>query len=277
VSGIWPGETQCTVMLGFDVDGPSASIFRNPEIERMPSARSMGEFGPNVAVPRILEVLGRRGLPASFYIPGWVAERHPAMVEAVAAAGHEVAHHGYLHEPPASLDGRDAEAEVLDRGSAILEGITGERPLGYRSPSWELSEHSLELLAERGFVYDSSLMGDDIPYVVEERGVSIVEIPVHWSLDDAPYYMFNPAAGRVSLMAQARDVVDGWIDAFDEAYARGRAFTLTLHPWISGRLGRLRQFERLLDHIAAHDHIEVRRAIDVARDVNAGRSTSTDA
>lgn len=266
MSGIWPGDTQCTVMLGFDVDGPSASIFRQPEIERMPSARSMGEFGPTVAVPRILEVLAARDLPASFYIPGWVAERHPSMVESIAAAGHEVAHHGYLHEPPAALDGREAEAEVLDRGSAILERITGERPLGYRSPSWELSEHSLELLAERGFVYDSSLMGDDAPYVLEVAGQPIVEIPVHWSLDDAPYYMFNPAGGRVSLMAQPREVVDGWIDAFDEAHARGRAFTLTLHPWISGRLGRLRQFERLLDHIAGFEGVEVRRAIDVARD-----------
>lgn len=267
MSGIWPGDTQCTVMLGFDVDGPSASIYRHPEIERMPSARSMGEFGPSVAVPRILELLSGRGLKASFYIPGWVAERHPAMVEAVADAGHEVAHHGYLHEPPAALAGREAEAEVLDQGSAILEGITGERPRGYRSPSWELSEHSLELLAERGFVYDSSLMGDDAPYVVELAGQRLVEIPVHWSLDDAPYYMFNPAAGRVSLMAQPREVVDGWIDAFDEAYARGRAFTLTLHPWISGRLGRLRQFERLLDHIAGFEGVEVRRAIDVAHDV----------
>ncbi len=266
MSGIWPGDTRCTVMLGFDVDGPSASIHRNPAIERMPSARSMGEFGPNVAVPRILEVLAERDLPASFYIPGWVAERHPAMVEAVATAGHEVAHHGYLHEPPADLDGREAEAEVLDHGSAILEGITGERPLGYRSPSWELSEHSLDLLAERGFVYDSSLMGDDVPYTVEAGGRRLVEIPVHWSLDDAPYYMFNPASGRVSLMAQPRDVVDGWIDTFDEAYERGRAFTLTLHPWISGRLGRLRQFERLLDHIAAQEGVAVRRALDVARE-----------
>ena len=270
MAGIWPGDTHCTVMLGFDVDGPSASIHRNPAIEQMPSARSMGEFGPNVAVPRILDLLAQRRLLASFYIPGWIAERYPAMVEAVAAAGHEVAHHGYLHEPPADLDGREAEADVLDRASAILEGITGERPLGYRSPSWELSEHSLDLLAERRFVYDSSLMGDDGPYLVEADGRQLVELPVHWSLDDAPYYMFSPASGRVSLMASPQHVVDSWIDAFDEAYERGRAFTLTLHPWISGRLGRLRQFERLLDHIACREGVAVRRGIDVAREFAAG-------
>jgi peptidoglycan/xylan/chitin deacetylase (PgdA/CDA1 family) len=274
MAGIWSGDTRCTVMLGFDVDGPSASIHRNPAVEHMPSARSMGEFGPNVAVPRILELLARREIAASFYIPGWIAERYPAMVEAVAAAGHEVAHHGYLHEPPADLDGAEAEAAVLDRGSAILEGITGERPLGYRSPSWELSEHSLDLLAERGFVYDSSLMGDDAPYLVEGGGRQLVEIPVHWSLDDAPYYMFNPSSGRVSLMAAPRDVVDSWIDAFDEAYERGRAFTLTLHPWISGRLGRLKQFERLLDHIASREGVRFRRAIDVAREFAPGDTGS---
>src|SRR5690606_246683 len=140
--------------------------------------RSMGEFGPRVAVPRILEMLREYDVPASFYVPGWVAERWPEAVEAIATAGHEVGHHGYLHEAPASLS-REEEADVLDRGCTILQDITGHRPEGYRSPSWELSEHSLALLAERGFLYDSSLMGDDAPYSVPagEGGSMLVEIP----------------------------------------------------------------------------------------------------
>ena len=264
MTGLWPGETRCVVMLGFDVDGPSAMIHRNPDVEHMPSARSMGEFGPNVGVPRILELLREHDIPASFYVPGWVAERHPQAAEAIAAAGHEVAHHGYLHEPPASLS-REEEAEVLDKTNAILEGITGERPAGYRSPSWELSAHSLELLAERDFVYDSSLMGDDVPYDVAAGGRRLVEIPVHWSLDDAPFFNFIPANNRLNVMASPQQVYDTWRAAFDELYERGRAFTLTMHPWVIGRAGRLHMLERLIGHIRGRPHVAFERAIDVAR------------
>ncbi|MQC18905.1 MAG: ribulose phosphate epimerase [Chloroflexi bacterium] len=264
MTGIWPGETQCVVMLSFDVDGPSAMIRRNPEVERMPSARSMGEFGPEVAVPRILAMLRDHEIPASFYIPGWVAERWPGTVEAIARDGHEIAHHGYLHEPPASLQG-DEEGEVLDRGSAILEGITGERPRGYRSPSWELSDQSLSLLADRGFVYDSSLMGDDAPYLVDAGGGrQLVEVPVHWSLDDAPFYPFNPAVGRTEVMASPQQVYETWASAFDELYERGRAYPLTMHPWVTGRAGRLAMLERLIRYIQAFEHVEFARTIDVA-------------
>jgi len=252
------------VMLGFDVDGPSAMIRRNPDVERMPSARSMGEFGPTVAVPRILELLREQAIPASFYVPGWVAERWPAAVDQIADAGHEIGHHGYLHEPPASLAG-DEEAELLDRGSDVLASITGRRPRGYRSPSWELSPRSLPLLADRGFVYDSSLMGDDVPYFVDAGdGRRLVEIPVHWSLDDAPFYPFNPATGRTEVMASPAQVYETWAAAFDELYARGRAYTLTLHPWISGRAGRLAMLERLIAYIRERPGVEFARTIDVA-------------
>ena len=264
MAGIWPDDTQCVVMLTFDVDGPSAIIHRNPQAEQMPSTLSQGEFGPNVAVPRIIELLAKYDVPATFYVPGWVAERYPHAVERIAAAGHELAPHGYLHEPPATLSGGE-EAEILDRSTAILERMTGERPLGYRSPSWELSEHSLTLLAERGFVYDSSLMGDDAPYTVEAGDRRLVELPVHWSLDDAPYFVFNPASQRSSVMASPSQVYDIWAAAFDELYERGRAFMLTTHPWIIGRAGRLRMLERLIQHMHTVPRVQFARAIDIAR------------
>ncbi|MEZ4503340.1 MAG: polysaccharide deacetylase [Dehalococcoidia bacterium] len=265
MTGIWQGDTQCTVMLGFDVDGPSAMIRRNPAVAEMPSTLSMGDFGPVVAVPRILELLAKHEVPASFYVPGWVAERHPAAIEAIARAGHEVAHHGYLHEPPASLTPEE-EAEVLDRGLSILEGLTGQRPVGYRSPSWELSAHSLSLLAERGFLYDSSLMGNDAPYLVSDAGGrQLVEIPVHWTLDDAPFFYFNPAIQRTEVMATPGHVFEIWSEAFNELYERGRAYTLTMHPWITGRAGRLSMLDRLIEHIQGFSNVEFARADVVAR------------
>ncbi len=267
-------ETRCTVILSFDLDGPSGMIRRNPNVERMPSARSMGEFGPDVAAPRILDLLREYGLPSSWYIPGWIAERWPAVVARVAGEGHEVGHHGYLHEPPASLTPEE-EAEVLDRGSAILERVADARPLGYRSPAWELSEHSLRFLADRGFVYDSSLMGKDVPYTVDAgEGRSLVEIPVHWALDDFPYFAFNPATDIRNVIASPAQVYDAWSATFDEMYARGSLFVLTCHPWIIGRAGRLAMLERLIRHMRSCAGVRFARSIDVAREFAASAGSA---
>lgn len=264
MSGIWPGDIRCVAMLTFDMDGPSATLNRNPKLEDQPSVMSMGEFGPRVAVPRILDLLDDLDIKATFFVPGWVAERHEDTVRDVAGRGHEVAHHGYRHEPPATLSGAGEEAGVLDHGSEILERITGQRPLGYRSPSWELSANSLDLLKERGFVYDSSLMGDDIPYFVDADGGRLVELPVHWSLDDAPYYTYSPVAGRTAPMATPQDVLEAWKWEFDGAYRLNRSFMLTMHPHTSGRLARLMALEKLVRYIQSRPGSVFMRCIDVA-------------
>lgn len=264
MNSIWDGNTRCVVTLTFDIDGPSAFLRRNPEISDHPSAISMGEFGPRVGTPRILDLLERHDISATFFVPGWVAERHPGIVKDVAARGHEVANHGYLHEPPSSLGPDEDEGKILDRGSDILESITGARPRGYRSPSWELSPNSLQLLHDRGFVYDSSLMGDDIPYFVGTDNQQLVELPVHWSLDDAPYYSYMPVDGRTAPMATPNDVLTAWQWEFDGAYRDGRAFMLTMHPHTTGRYARLEALNRLVEHIKGHEGVEFMRCIDLA-------------
>ncbi len=255
------GAGECTVVLSFDVDGASGMINRNPQIEHLPSARSFGDYGPTVAVPHILAALARAVVPASFYIPGWVAERNPATVERIAAAGHEIGHHGYLHEPPATLTAEE-EADVLDRGSEILQAIIGEPVAGYRSPSWELSNVSLQLMAERGFRYDSSLMGSDAPYWVAAGDSRLVELPIHWALDDYPYFVFAPTDGR-RLQAAPEQVESTWKDAFDELRRRGGVFTLTMHPYIIGRPGRVAMLERLIQYMKSKSGVTFARAVDV--------------
>lgn len=255
------GAAECTVVLSFDVDGSSGMINRDPRVEFRPSARSFGDYGPIVAVPHILTALARAAVAASFYIPGWVAERNPATVEQIAAAGHEIGHHGYLHEPPATLSAEE-EAEVLDRGSEILRGIVGEAPVGYRSPSWELSDVSLDLMSERGFRYDSSLMGSDAPYWVSAGDSAMVELPIHWALDDYPYFVFAPTDGR-RLQAAPEQVESTWRDAFDELYRRGGVFTLTMHPYIIGRPGRVSMLERLIGYMQSKPGVTFARAVDV--------------
>ncbi|MBI4219778.1 MAG: polysaccharide deacetylase [Chloroflexi bacterium] len=261
-----PGSIRCTVMLTFDMDGVSGMLRRDPDIARRPSVLSQGEFGPLVGAPRILELLKAYDIPSSFFIPGYVAEHHPEAVRNVHSQGHEVAHHGYLHEPPASLGSREEEAEILDRASKILTRITGEPVRGYRSPSWDISEWTLDLLIDRGFEYDSSLMDNDVPYAIERRGRRLVELPVHWSLDDAPYYSFNPAVGRVGPLLSPQIALDTWMWEFDRVYERGPVFMLTMHPYLSGHHSRLEALERLIRHIRARPGVEFKRCIDVARD-----------
>lgn len=265
LTSLWDSETRCVVTLTFDIDGPSATLRRNPELAGHPSAISMGEFGPRTGTPRILDLLDRHEITATFFIPGWVAERNRDLVKNVAERGHEVAHHGYLHEPPSSLGPGEDEGQILDHASDILESITGKRPQGYRSPSWELSGNSLQLLHERGFIYDSSLMGDDIPYFVGEDNEMLVELPVHWSLDDAPYYTYMPVAGRTAPMSTPNDVLTAWQWEFDGAFREGRAFMLTMHPHTTGRFARLEALDRLIQHIKKHDGVEFMRCIDLAK------------
>jgi peptidoglycan/xylan/chitin deacetylase (PgdA/CDA1 family) len=261
MSGIWPGDTKCVVMLSFDLDGVSVLLNRSPETARLPSALSRAEFGPRVGIYRILDLLDGYEIPASFFVPGYIAERYGGVVKEIADRGHEVGHHGYMHEPPASLEPAEERA-VLDRGSKILEGIVGERPLGYRAPSWELSEHSLGYLAERGFVYDSSLMDHDAPHFVDTPNGRLVEIPADWALDDFPYYGFNRGAGSMNT---PEDVYKAWELEFDGAYRYESAFSLTMHPQVTGRLAKMMVLERLIEYIRSHSDVEFMRCIDVAQ------------
>jgi peptidoglycan/xylan/chitin deacetylase (PgdA/CDA1 family) len=266
MSGIWPADVQCAAMLTFDVDGVSSWIRRDAGFARLPSLMSMAEYGPAVATPRILDLLDRHAIPASFYIPGYVAETHPALVEDIAARGHEVAHHGYMHEAPASMSSEE-EAEVLEKGSQILAAITGTAPAGYRSPSWELSEVSLDLLRSHRFIYDSSLMGDDAPYLLDpdDGQGALVEVPISWLLDDAPNFVYAPSANRLGPMRGPDEVYANWAAEFEGLYHYGRAFTLTMHPQYIGRPGRLRMLDRLIDHIRSFPNVEFMRVVDAAR------------
>ena len=263
MAGIWPGETQCVAMLSFDVDGVSSWIRRDPGFAKLPSLMSMAEYGPSVATPRILDLLDDHDIKASFYIPGYVAETHPDLVREIARRGHEIGHHGYMHEPPATMDAKEEE-DVLVRGIGILEDLVGERPTGYRSPSWELSEVSLELLSTYGFTYDTSLMGDDAPYTVETSKGMLVELPTSWILDDAPHFVYAPAAQRTSPMKSPNEIYEIWSAEFEGLYRYGRSFNLTMHPQYIGRPGRLLMLERLIGYIRSYPNVAFMRLSDVA-------------
>lgn len=266
MAGIWPGDTQCVASLTFDVDGVSSWLARDPQFSDFKSLMSMAEYGPSVGVPRILDLLDTHSIKASFYVPGYVAETHVDMVKDIVSRGHEVGHHGYIHEAPATLSAEEEES-VLEKGITILHEITGQKPRGYRSPSWELSTRSLPLLAAYDFLYDTSLMGDDAPYLVDAGmdGEKLVELPIHWLLDDAAHFTYAPAAKRFGPIRNTEEVYKSWSAEFDGIYRFGRSFNLTMHPQLIGRPGRLLMLDRLISYIREFPNVEFMRCEDVAR------------
>jgi peptidoglycan/xylan/chitin deacetylase (PgdA/CDA1 family) len=267
-----------TVCLTFDFD--AMSVWLGGSAHVTPALLSRGEFGARVAVPRILELLHRYDIQATFFTPGHTVESFPKAVAAIVEAGHEMGHHGYGHEDPSTQTPAEERAS-LERGLTVLEAVTGQRPQGYRSPSWDYSDVTLSLLVEHGFVYDSSLFADDFtPYrprlgdvVSKDRPLQrgepapIWEFPVHLSLDDWPHFTANFSPYRVGLSAPSK-VFEIWAAEFDymRAHAPGGVLTLTMHPQVIGRGHRMAMLERLIEHLAARG-ARFARLIDVAQEM----------
>ena len=251
--------------ITFDFDAMSSWI--GSARTNNPSMISRGEFGA-VAIPRILELLRRLEVRSSFAVPGHTALAYPELVKRIAAEGHEIVHHGWVHENPAKLD-EAAEREVLERGLEVLERITGNRPRGYRSPAWDLSPNSIRLLQGSEFDYDSSCMGNDFsPYYLRlgdswstdgpyrfGEPIDLVEMPVSWALDDFPLSEYVP--GFNQGLRPASELEELWRGDFD--YARTHAddgvFILTLHPQVIGRGNRMLMLERLLRYFSSFDGV----------------------
>jgi peptidoglycan/xylan/chitin deacetylase (PgdA/CDA1 family) len=264
----WPEGKTAAACFTFDMDAESAALSAVPGVADRMSVMSHQSYGPLVGVPRILRLLDTHGIRATFFVPGYTAHRYPEVLRSVVGAGHEIAHHGYLHETLVGVD-EEAEIDYLDRGLAALEEVTGIRPVGYRAPMWELNYRSPRLLHERGFLYDSSLMNADTPYelVAGEPASSIVEIPIHWALDDWEQYCYVPDAfgsGLIESPAKAREM---WILEFDAMVAEGGCFVHTSHPFLSGRPSRAAALGELMAHAVRSENVWVTTMEDLARHV----------
>lgn len=240
----WPNGAQCAVMLTFDFDAETLWLSRDATNAKRPGTLSQGTYGGRVGVPKILELLRDVGLKGTFFVPGWTAEKYVARMEAIVRDGHEVAHHGYLHEW-IDPDYPDKEREALERGLQSLKKTIGLKPLGYRSPAGETSENMIELLHQYGFLYDSSLMDDVSPYqhTLKNGSPGPIELPWHWSIDDAVYALFSIKNPRPIFPNE--HILKIWQDEFAEIYRWGGFFDLVCHPQVIGRPSRialLRQF-----------------------------------
>ena len=239
----WPGGARVAVLLSFDVDNETIALrYGEPTI----GALSQGEFGARVGLQRVVDLVDRYEIPASFFIPSESLRLSPHMADIIGRSGqHEFAVHGWIHERNSDLPA-DVERELVQRAIDFLTEATGERPVGYRAPSWNFSPNTLDIIRDLGFLYDSSLMADDRPYELNARGepTGLVELPVEWILDDAP--LVNPVGVRYSA---PRDVLQVYKDEFDVAYAESTMFLLTMHPHYIGHRSRIVILEELINYI----------------------------
>ena len=261
----WPGGARAAVALSFDCDH---ECFELGGGGRAVGRLAWGEYGRRVGVPRILAVLRRHGVAASFFMPAMCARLDPDETRRLVAAGHEVGMHGWLHENNSLLDAA-TERELMLRARDVLTPLIGQAPVGFRSANWDLSAHTIGLVAELGLAYDSSLMADEAPYELEIDGrpSGVVEIPVEWLRDDAVYLMFNrnPATRP---WATPDDVFAVFARELDAAIAEGGLFQLVMHPFVIGYRSRIWILEALIER--AQGQVWFATHAEVARWVSAG-------
>lgn len=244
----WPGGAQIAVMLTFDFDAETLWLSRDPENARRPGTLSQGTYGAKVGVPKILEVLADAGLKGTFFVPGWTAEHHTSRTEMIVNGGHEVAHHSYSHNW-VHPDHPDQEVEEMERGLEALKRTVGVVPRGYRSPAGESSDNMVRLLHKHGFLYDSSLLDDVVPYRLQlpDGGPGPVELPWHWSTDDAPHALFSIKSPRPIFPNS--HILQVFQDEFRELYRWGGLFNLVMHPQVTGRPSRVALLREMIDWI----------------------------
>ncbi|MEM7601714.1 MAG: polysaccharide deacetylase [Verrucomicrobiota bacterium] len=241
----WPDGKRCAVMICFDVDGETTALSEDPALASRLTTMSQCEYGPTVGVPRLLGLMEHLQLPATFFIPTYIVEHHPKMTMAILDHGHEIGAHGHLHEKLADLS-QENEEEILLKSLSILESVTGRRPLGFRAPWFEINPGTPDLLKSEGFLYNASMMGDDVPFL---HGNGLVEIPGQWMLEDWEQFAFSAEPAWGFIPEDCDKVFRLWWDEFIAMRDYGCCFVLTLHPWLSGRPSRVKLLERLLSAI----------------------------
>lgn len=253
---VWPNGARCAVMLSFDVDGDT--IWKNgardiPGGSEFLRANSVGNYGPNCAVRRILDILEGQGVPATFFVPAKVMEDHPDLFKEIHKRGFEIGHHGYHHERYVDLTSEE-QIEIIKKSQRIFLETIGVEAKGYRTPSGDWARETASILYDMGFSYSSSMRGDDRPYrtVIDGKVTDFIEMAPKWDLDDFVQFGYNLYPAEPSgqdRIAGIEQVYENFSQEFDGYYEEGLCFVIQCHPQIIGSPGRLCMYERLIEHI----------------------------
>jgi peptidoglycan/xylan/chitin deacetylase (PgdA/CDA1 family) len=268
----WRDRYRCAATISVDFD--AESLWSGTFGLTTPSPLSRGDYDIRAGVPRILALLEKHGIPATFMVPGQVIDEHPATCRDIAAYRSEIGYHGYYHESVLEL-AVEEERELMRRGIGRIEDVFDTRPRGNRSPPFALGPNTADLLEEFGFAYDSSLFGHDEPYrprvpVGDGPLRDFVELPVSWELDDAPYFLFS-FFPYMSGFATPSQVLEIWKAEFDGSYAAGGCFLLVVHPFCIGRHPRIAMLDELLSYIAGFPDVWFATHLEVAEEWRAAR------
>ncbi len=244
----WPNGARCACAITFDMDADSLIHISRPKDghDRLYPI-SMGRYGPTVAVPRILDTYRRLGLKQSFFIPAWCIEQYPEAVEAMLKDGHEIGHHGLIHEDPIETKGEDQRV-AFEKALDIHKRRIGRSPRGYRAPVYNVTQQVIDLLVEHKFLYESSLMADDIPYLMKTDKGELWEAPVHWGTDDWPPFAHYAEIDYMMPVKAPSEGLKAFWEEFDAQYEAGGFWIGIWHPFLTGRLARWRQVEQWLEH-----------------------------
>ncbi len=263
----WPNGAKCACAITFDIDADS--LIRNARPEdghNRLQAVTMGRYGPTVAVPRILDTYKRFGLTQSFFMPAWCMERYPETVESILEAGHELGHHSWQHENPA-LHSDEIEQSLFNRSCETHVRMTGRMPRGYRAPVYSITQEMIDRLIEQKFLYDSSLMADDLPYLMQTDSGELMEMPPHWGNDDWPPFAHYEEIGYMMPVRSPSEGLRAFFEEFDAAYATGGFWMPVLHPFLTGRLARWHLFEQWLEKVLERNDVWFAPLEDIANHV----------
>ncbi len=257
----WPNGKRCAVMLCFDVDGETTALSEDPELANRLTTMSQCEYGPRIGVPRLLGLIDHLEVPATFFIPSYIARNHPRMTKAIVNSGHEIGAHGHLHEKLNTLSPFEEKA-ILEKSLRILEDISGTGIVGFRAPWFEINPGTPDLLMEHNLLYNASMMSDDVPF---QHANGLVEIPGQWLLEDWEQFAFNADPAWGFIPEDCDKVFQLWWQEFIAMRDFGCCFVLTLHPWLSGRPSRVRLLERLIRKIQATEDAWFCRGAELAQ------------
>lgn len=267
----WPQGKRCAACVTFDVDADSLIRTARPDdAELRLQPISMGRYGPTVGVPRILETYRRLGLTQTFFMPAWVMQEYPATVEAILKDGHEIGHHSWCHEDPMHHSD-EVEAELFERAVEVHVRMTGRKPRGYRAPVYSITPPMVGRLLDHGFLYDSSMMADDLPYLVKTPKGDLIELPPHWGADDWPPFAHFAEIDYLMPVRAPSDGVRAFAEEFDAMHAAGGFWMPVLHPFLTGRLARWHQMEKLLERALAAGDVWFAPMEEIARHAAASK------